>query len=115
MYKVYGIPNCDTVKKAINWLKDHQIQHEFHDYKKKGITTEKLEEWLTQTPWEKLVNKSGTTYKQLSDEEKSSIVDNKSATNLMLAKTSVIKRPIIESDKIITIGFNPQDFEKAYI
>ena len=112
MYKVYGIPNCDTVKKAITWLKENDIPFEFHNYKKEGISQEKLNEWLTQEPWEVLVNKAGTTWKKLSEEEKAN--DNASAITLMLDKTSVIKRPIIEGDKIVAIGFKSENYEKVF-
>lgn len=114
MLKVYGIPNCDTVKKAITWLKDHNVAYEFHDYKKLGISEAKLEEWLTQVPHDKLVNRAGTTFKKLTDEEKAKITDNASAIALMLEKTSVIKRPIVESDKILAIGFKPEEYEAVF-
>ncbi len=110
MLKVYGIPNCDTVKKATDWLKNNQIAYEFHDYKKQGISQEKLEGWLTQVPFEKLVNRASTTFKNLSEEEKSKIIDNASAIALMIEQTSVIKRPIIESDKILAVGFKGEAF-----
>lgn len=112
MYKVYGIPNCDTVKKAITWLKENDIPFKFHNYKKEGISQEKLNEWLTQEPWEVLVNKAGTTWKKLSEEEKAN--DHTSAIALMLDKTSVIKRPIIEGDKIVAIGFKSENYEKVF-
>lgn len=114
MLKVYGIPNCDTVKKAITWLKEHDLIYEFHDYKKKGISEEKLQEWLTQVPYEKLVNRAGTTFKKLTDEEKAKIIDNVSATALMLEKTSVIKRPIVEDDKILVVGFKAEEYELIF-
>jgi arsenate reductase (glutaredoxin) len=112
MYTIYGIANCDTMKKAITWLKDNNIPVEFHDYKKKGISAEKLEEWLTQKPWDVLINKAGTTWKKLSEEEKA--IDNESALKLMLEKTSLIKRPIIESDKIVAMGFNPENYQQLF-
>ena len=113
MLKVYGIPNCDTVKKAITWLKDHNVAYEFHDYKKLGISEAKLEEWLTQVPYDKLVNRAGTTFKKLTDEE-AKITDNASAIALMLEKTSVIKRPIVESDKILAMGFKAEEYEAVF-
>lgn len=94
----------------MDWLKNHDIGYEFHDYKKKGISQEKLDAWLTQVSYEKLINRAGTTYKNLSDEEKNAIIDNKSAIELMLNKTSVIKRPIVESDKILVVGFKEEDY-----
>lgn len=114
MLKVYGIPNCDTVKKAITWLKDHNVAYEFHDYKKLGISEAKLEEWLGQVPYDKLVNRAGTTFKKLTDEEKAKITDNASAITLMLEKTSVIKRPIVESDKILAMGFKAEEYEAVF-
>jgi len=115
MLKVYGIPNCDTVKKATIWLKNKGIAYEFHDYKKLGISQAKLEEWLTQVSYETLVNRKGTTFKGLSDEEKSKIVDNASAIALMLEKTSVIKRPVVESDKILAVGFKEDEYEMIFM
>lgn len=114
MLKVYGIPNCDTVKKATVWLKNKGIAYEFHDYKKLGISKAKLEEWLGQVPYDKLVNRAGTTFKKLTDEEKTKITDNASAIALMLEKSSVIKRPIVESDKILAVGFKPEEYEIVF-
>ena len=114
MLKVYGIPNCDTVKKAMFWLKNKGIAYEFHDYKKLGISEAKLEEWLTQVPYDKLVNRAGTTFKKLTDEEKAKITDNASAIALMLEKTSVIKRPIVESDKILAVGFKVEEYDTVF-
>lgn len=109
MLIVYGIPNCDTVKKTVNWLKTNEIEYQFHDYKKQGITREKLENWLTQADWTTLLNRSGTTFKNLSDEQKSSIQDADSALAFMLENTSAIKRPVIEKDgQLIKIGWKPE-------
>lgn len=115
MYKIYGIPNCDTVKKAQTWLKEHDIPYEFHDYKKLGISAEKLAEWLTQYPQQTLINRSGTTWKKLSEEQKNSVVDAASAIPVMLTNTSAIKRPIIEKGNIIAIGFRVEEYEKILI
>ena len=114
MLKVYGIPNCDTVKKATVWLKNKGIAFEFHDYKKLGITEAKLEEWLMQVPYDRLVNRTGTTFKKLPDEEKAKITDKASAIALMLEKTSAIKRPIIESDKILAVGFKAEEYDTIF-
>ncbi len=114
MLKVYGIPNCDTVKKATVWLKNKRVAYEFHDYKKLGISEAKLEEWLTQVPYDKLINRAGTTFKKLTDEEKAKITDNASAIALMLEKTSVIKRPIVESDKILAVGFKAEEYDEVF-
>lgn len=96
MYTVYGIKNCNTVKKALDFLNQNQIEYTFHDYKKSGIELSKIEEWLTQYPWEDLVNKKGTTWKQIPESERP--VNQQEAVELMLSKTSVIKRPIVESN-----------------
>lgn len=112
---VYGIKNCNTVKSALDWLKKNNVEFEFHDYKSKGITESKLREWSRQTGWEPLVNKRGTTWRQLDAETQSSITDEKSAIALMMEKTSVIKRPLIESDgKVLTIGFDEAEYRKKF-
>jgi Spx/MgsR family transcriptional regulator len=113
-YIVYGIKNCDTVKKALDWLKKNNIAYEFHDYKSKGVTAHKVKSWVNQVGWEELVNKKGTTWRQLEDSYKQSIKDEMSAISLMEEKTSVIKRPIIEHEgKIITIGFDAVEYSES--
>lgn len=113
--KLYGIPNCNTVKKARVWLEDNHIDYEFHNFKKEGISQELLDNWLSQEPWEKLVNRSGMTWRKLSDETKESIVDNASASALMTEKTSVIKRPILEKDsKILSLGFKEEAYQELF-
>lgn len=112
--KLYGIPNCSTVKKARVWLDKNNISYTFHDFKKLGVTQATLEQWLTQQPWEKLVNRAGMTWRNLSDETKASIIDNASASALMIEKTSVIKRPILEKDnEILCLGFTEDNYEEA--
>ena len=104
--KLYGIPNCNTVKKARDWLESHAIAYQFHDFKKHGVSVELLENWLSQQPHEKLINRAGLTWRGLEDNVKAGIINNASAISLMQTKTSVIKRPILEKDgKIIAIGF----------
>ena len=117
MFTVYGIPNCNTVKKARTWLEQNGIEYNFHDYKKKGITPEKIQTWFKQFPWEKLVNKAGTTWKTLSEEEKASVQNENSAIDLMILKTSVIKRPIIEgyARKVIAVGFSEKEYEEIFL
>lgn len=109
--KVYGIPNCNTVKKSINWLKGNNLQFEFHDYKKKGITPEKLEEWVKQVGWEKLVNKKGTTWRGLPGEQQQKITNKKAAIELMIEKPSIIKRPVIENDGKLVVGFDEEEYQ----
>jgi Spx/MgsR family transcriptional regulator len=114
-FKVYGIPNCNTVKKALTWLDEHGIAYDFHNFKKLGVTDEKLEEWMQQYPWVKIMNRAGMTYRKLSPEEKASIVNSETAISVLKEKTSMIKRPIIESDKIVTLGFDEKAFEQAFL
>lgn len=115
MLTLYGIPNCNTVKKAIDWLKKNEIEFQFHDYKKKGIDEVKLKEWITQIGWERLVNKRGTTWKGLDEALQASIINEASAINLMMSKTSVIKRPLIESDSIVAaLGYDEKEYENAF-
>lgn len=112
--KLYGIPNCNTVKKARNWLDANNIAYEFHDFKKQGIDEATINNWLTQYPWEKLINRAGLTWRGLDDATKSSITDNASANTLMKAKTSVIKRPILVKDgKILALGFDENVFKET--
>ncbi len=110
--KLYGIPNCNTVKKARTWLEDHGIAYEFHDFKKQGIDQATINAWLSQKPWDKLVNRAGMTWRNLSDAEKAAVTDEKSASHLMLEKTSVIKRPIlVKNDNIIALGFDEATYQ----
>ena len=114
MKTVYAIPNCNTVKKALDWLKANKIDYEFHDYKKKGITASFLTSWCKQVGWETLINKKGTTWKQLSKEKQESITSQKAAIALMIEKTSIIRRPLIEeNEKVILIGFDEAEYKKA--
>lgn len=114
--KLYGIPNCNTVKKARDWLAAHHIAYEFHDFKKQGIDTATLSSWLTQVTYQKLINQAGLTWRGLSDEAKAAIIDNNSAVNLMQDKTSVIKRPILVQDnQVISLGFDESIYQKLFI
>lgn len=115
MYTVYGIPNCNTVKKSLDWLKKNKIDFEFYDYKKNGITASKLKEWSKQAGWEKLINKKGSTWRQLDEATKESITNQKNAIDLMQEKTSIIKRPVIENHgKIVALGFDEEIFKKMF-
>ena len=114
MKTVYAIPNCNTVKKALDWLQKNKIAYEFHDYKKKGITATILTNWCKQVGWEALVNKKGTTWRQLTPDVQASITTQKAAIALMLEKTSIIKRPLIEEEgKILVLGFDEIEYKKA--
>jgi Spx/MgsR family transcriptional regulator len=111
--KLYGIPNCGTVKKARLWLDEHDFNYEFHDFRKHGITEAMLSGWLEQVGWQKLLKKTGPTWAQLPDYVKTSIKDDASALTLMLEKPNVIKRPVLERNgKLLATGFNENDYEK---
>ncbi len=114
MKTVYAIPNCNTVKKALDWLKANKVAYEFHDYKKLGVTPTKLTSWSKQIGWENLINKKGATWRQLSNEMQETITTQKAAIELMMEKTSIIKRPIIEENgKILVLGFDDAAYKKA--
>jgi arsenate reductase len=104
---LYGIPNCDTVKKARVYLDGRGVAYHFHDYKKAGIEKADLERWSKQVGWEKLLNKAGTTFKKLPDADKTGIDETK-AIALMLANPSVIKRPVVEGGETLLVGFKPE-------
>ncbi len=111
--KLYGIPNCSTVKKARAWLEHHDVPYEFYDFKKMGITETMLSGWLRQIGWQKLLKKTGPTWGQLPDTVKASIRDDTSALSLMLEKPNVIKRPVLEhKGKVLATGFSEIDYEK---
>ncbi len=107
---LYGIPNCDTVKKARTYLDARGVAFHFHDYKKAGIEAADLERWSAQVGWEKLLNKAGTTFKKLSDADKADI-DEKKAIALMLANPSMIKRPVVEGGASLLVGFKPDIYD----
>lgn len=107
---LYGIPNCDSIKKARTWFEKRQIPYAFHDYKRAGIDKEKLEEWVLQVGWEPLLNKSGTTFRQLPDVLKQDI-DGDKAVLLMAAHPSMIKRPIVEADGELIVGYDSTAYE----
>jgi Spx/MgsR family transcriptional regulator len=115
MLKLYGIPNCNTVKKARTWLDAKGVAYTFHDFRKDGVDEALLAQWLTQVPWEKLVNRSGLTWRGLPDTAKAAVTDNVSAIALMLEKPSVIKRPVLERDgTMIQLGFDEAAYESSF-
>ena len=106
---IYGIPNCDTMKKARAWLESQGVAYEFHDYKKAGIERSKLEAWLKAVGWEVLLNRAGTTFRKLPESARSGLTEAK-ATRLMLEQPSMIKRPVLERGKTLLVGFNPETY-----
>jgi Spx/MgsR family transcriptional regulator len=112
---VYGIKNCNTVKSALDWLKKKKVEFEFHDYKAKGITEAKLKEWSRQVGWESLVNKRGMTWRQLDESAQKKVTSEKAAIKLMKEKTSVIKRPLVESNgKVVVLGFDEVEYARKF-
>ena len=104
---LFGIPNCDTVKKARAWLASQGLNHQFHDFKKQGVPDQHLDAWIETLGWEPLVNSRGTTWRRLDDATRAGVTDAASARSLMLAHPSVIKRPVAHwADGQVTVGFN---------
>jgi arsenate reductase len=110
---IYGIKNCDTMKKARAWLDAHGVAYAFHDYKSEGIAKPKLEAWAKQAGWEVLLNRAGTTFRALSDKDKDGVTEKK-AIALMAAQPSMIKRPVLESGAKLLVGFKPEIYKSAF-
>jgi arsenate reductase len=110
---IYGIKNCDTMKKARAWLDGRKVAYDFHDYKAKGIDRARLEEWAGEVGWETLLNRAGTTFKKLPDADREGVTEKK-ALALMLAQPSMIKRPVLDVDGTLLVGFKPETYEKAF-
>ncbi len=110
---IYGIRNCDTMKKARAWLDAHGVAYRFHDYKQDGIDKARLARWCGEAGWEVLLNRAGTTFRKLSDAEKADL-DERRAIALMLAQPSLIKRPVVETARRIVVGFKPEIYAKAF-
>jgi len=107
---LHGIRNCDTMKKAWTWLDEHGIAYVFHDYKKQGIDRAKLEGWVRQLGWEPLLNRAGTTFRKLPEADRQDL-DEARAIELMLAQPSMIKRPVLEAEGRLLVGFKPAQYE----
>jgi arsenate reductase len=108
---IYGIKNCDTMKKARAWLDDRGVAYDFHDYKSMGIAKDKLKSWSDKLGWETLLNRAGTTFKKLPDADKEGLTEKK-ALALMLDQPSMIKRPVLELGGKLLVGFKPEIYEK---
>jgi arsenate reductase (glutaredoxin) len=108
---IYGIKNCDTMKKARAWLDSHGVAYDFHDYKAEGIAKEKLKAWSDELGWETLLNRAGTTFRKLPDDDKEDLNERK-AIALMLAQPSMIKRPVLDLDGKLLVGFKPEIYAK---
>ncbi|WP_353204646.1 ArsC family reductase [Sphingomonas sp.] len=113
MTTLYGIPNCDTVKKARTWLAAHDIDYAFHEYKKAGVDAAALRRWVDRLGWEVLLNRAGTTFRALPDSDKTDLNAEK-AIAIMLANPSTIKRPVVESGEVLLAGFKPDTYVSAF-
>ena len=113
MTVIYGIKNCDTMKKARAWLDAHGVGYTFHDYKAEGIDRGRLEDWAGTVGWETLLNRAGTTFRKLPEVDKTDI-DEKKAVELMLANPSVIKRPVLDKGGELVVGFKPEIYAKTF-
>jgi arsenate reductase len=113
MTTIYGIKNCDTMKKTRTWLEAHKVAATFHDYKASGIDKATLEGWAKKVGWDVLLNRAGTTFKKLPDADKEGITEKK-AIALMLAQPSMIKRPVLEAKGKLTVGFKPEEYKKLF-
>lgn len=115
MTTLYGIPNCDTVKRARDWLDEHGIAYTFHDFKKQGVPEAELDQWLKKPGWEALVNRRGTTWRKLDEAERNAVIDAASARGALLANPSLIKRPVVNwgAKTGVTTGFDAQAWAAA--
>jgi arsenate reductase (glutaredoxin) len=111
--KVYGIRNCDTMKKAFAWLDAHKVAYEFHDYKKEGIDAPKLKQWAARAGWEKLANTRGATWRKIPDARKANLNETR-ALALLQENPSAIRRPIVEQGAKLLVGFDPAEFDAAF-
>ena len=111
---LYGIPNCDTVKKAKNWLENQEIAYTFHSFKKDGITPELIATWLADVPWDTLINRKGTTWRNLPEQRRAKITDNASATALMMENPSIVKRPVLFTGKNAHVGFSDELYQRIF-
>ncbi|HEX4859629.1 MAG TPA: ArsC family reductase [Rhizomicrobium sp.] len=110
---IYGIKNCDTMKKARAWLDGHGVAYVFHDYKVAGVAKSQLEAWAKQAGWEVLLNRAGTTFRALPDKDKDGLTERK-AVALMAAQPSMIKRPVLEAGSKLLVGFKPEVYAAAF-
>ena len=108
---IYGIKNCDTMKKARTWLESHGVAYSFHDYKSEGIAKEKLKDWTDELGWETLLNRAGTTFRKLPESDREGLNERK-AIALMLAQPSMIKRPVLDIGGKLLVGFKPEIYAR---
>jgi arsenate reductase (glutaredoxin) len=110
---IYGIKNCETMKKAFSWLDKHGVTYAFHDYKKAGADRKQLEQWCKAFGWETVLNRAGTTFRKLPDQEKEGLNAGK-AIKLMLEQPSMIKRPVLDTGRRVLVGFKPDEYQATF-
>jgi arsenate reductase len=110
---IYGIKNCDTMKKARSWLDKHGVTYTFHDYKTQGVAASDLEKWIKAAGWETVLNRAGTTFRKLPDKDRENLTEKK-AIALMLGQPSMIKRPVLDVGSKITVGFKPETYASVF-
>nr|WP_298797274.1 ArsC family reductase [uncultured Acetobacter sp.] len=109
---IYGIKSCDTMRKARKWLDEHNVAYRFHDYKTQGVDPDHLKKWMERVGWETLLNRAGTTFRKLPEDQKTNL-DAAKATALMLAQPSMIKRPVLEAGSVV-VGFKPELYAQTF-
>ena len=112
MTTIYGIKNCDTMKRAFAWLSEHGVEYDFHDYKKAGVTAAMLKTWSNKVGWEKLLNTRGTTWRKLSEADRADMNEAK-ALELMHHQPSLIKRPVLTHESRLLVGFDPKEYDRT--
>ena len=110
---IYGIKACSTMQKAFSWLDARGVAYDFHDYKKAGVTSARLADWCTAAGWETVLNRAGTTFRKLDDADKKGLTQDK-AIALMAAQPSMIKRPVLEADGKLEVGFKPERYDTLF-
>ncbi len=112
MTKIYGIKNCDTVKKARTWLETNSVDFEFHDFRTDGLSEDKVKSWLEHIEWDKLLNKRSTSYRQLEDQVKETL-NADTVVSVLVEQPTLIKRPVLETEDTVMVGFKADDYQKA--
>jgi arsenate reductase len=115
MINIYGIPNCDTIKKTLDWFKAHKIEFTFHNYKTEGITAAKLKDWCKLTDWQLLLNKKSSTWRNIDPATQATITTQTAAIKLMQQQTSIIKRPVVEINGTILTGYDEAAYTKQFL
>jgi arsenate reductase len=114
LLRLYGIPNCDTVKAARRWLDSAQVPYEFHDFKKAGVPPAELDKWMARLGWERLLNKQSSTWRKLDESTRDKSKTSAGAKALMLEQPTLIKRPVVDADGELSLGFDPSSFEMRF-